>query len=119
MIIELVNYVVLWLNAFPPSICVYDTYSARSIVTGTALDYAKHCKMPFGSYVEAREDLVRTHTLEEHTRGAIWLGPTANFQGSYKFMCMHTGRRITQKQFKQLSMPQSVIKLVEAMTEKD
>jgi hypothetical protein len=56
MIVELINFVVLWLNAFPPLSGVSKTYSTRTIMTGTTLDYKKHCKLPFGVYVETHED---------------------------------------------------------------
>ncbi len=38
-----------------------------------------------------------------------------NMQGSYKFMCLHTGKIIKQRQFKQLPMPKSVIKRIEEL----
>jgi hypothetical protein len=34
-------------------------------MTGTALDFKKHCNIPFGAYVEAHEDYDRTHTMTE------------------------------------------------------
>jgi hypothetical protein len=43
------------------------------------------------------------------------LGPTANFQGSYKFLSLRTGKRITLKQFKEIPMPDYIIKRLEAM----
>jgi hypothetical protein len=97
MIIQLIHFVVLWLNAFPPSSGVSNTYSPRTIMTGTTLDYNKHCRLPFGAYVETHEDNDTTNTMVERTRGAICLGPTANFQGSYRFFCLNTGRRVTRK----------------------
>jgi hypothetical protein len=99
IIVELINFVVLWLNAFPPASGISQTYSPRTIMTGTTLDYKKHCRLPFGAYVETHEENKPTNTLKERTRAAICLGPTANFQGSYKFLCLRTGRRITRKQF--------------------
>jgi hypothetical protein len=47
------------------------------------------------------------------------LGTTANFQGSYKFICLRTGRRITRKQFQELPMPASVIAAVKALADRD
>jgi hypothetical protein len=82
IIIELVNFVTLWLNAFPSSSGVSDTFIPRTIMTGTTLDFAKHCKVPFGAYVETHEGKKPTNTMVERTRGAICLGPSANFQGS-------------------------------------
>jgi hypothetical protein len=119
MIVELINFVVLWLNAFPPSSGISKTYSPRTIMTGTTLDYNKHFKLPFGAYVETHEMNTPTNTMKERTRTAICLGPTANFQVSYKFLCLRTGRRITRKQFKELPMPKAVIEAVEELAERD
>jgi hypothetical protein len=52
MLIELVYYVVLWLNAFPANSGVFKTLSPREIVYWHKLDFAKHCKSPFGTYCE-------------------------------------------------------------------
>ena len=48
-----------------------------------------------------------------HTRSAICLGTTSNFQGSYNFLCLHTGKRITRNQFSEVPIPDSVVKLLE------
>jgi hypothetical protein len=119
MIIEMLANVVLWINEFPPSSGVSASYSPRTIMTGTALDFNKHCQIPFGAYVEVHEDRNITNTIDERTQPAICLGPTANFQGSYTFISLRTGKRITRKQFKELPMPASIIKRVEAMAIKE
>jgi hypothetical protein len=119
MIIEMMAHVVLWLNAFPPASGVSTTYSPRTIMTGTVLDFTKHCQIPFGAYAEVHEDSDKTNTMDEQTQPAICLGPTANFQGTYKFMSLRTGKWITRKQFTELPMPDSVIKRVEAMALKE
>jgi hypothetical protein len=56
MIIELMNCVVLLINAFPPSSGVPITCSPHTLVNGMALDYSKRCKLPFGAYVETHEE---------------------------------------------------------------
>jgi hypothetical protein len=119
IIVELINFVVIWLNASPPSSGISQTYSPRTIMTGATLDYKKHCRLPFGAYVETHEENKPSNTLKELTWAAICLGPTANFQRSYKFLCLRTGRRITRKQFQELPMPASVIAAVEALTDRD
>jgi hypothetical protein len=95
IIIELVYYAAFWLNAFHPSSGVSASYSPRMIMTGMALDFAKHCKLPFGAYAEAHAEYPQTNTMAQRTRGVICLGPTGNFQGSYKMMCLKTDRKIT------------------------
>jgi hypothetical protein len=57
--------------------------------------------------------------MTERTQPAICLGPTANFQGSYKLLSLKTGKRITRKQFKELPMPDSVIRQVETMATRE
>jgi hypothetical protein len=119
MIIKMLANVVLWINAFPPSSGVSALYSPRTIMTGTALDFNKHCQIPFGAYAEVHEDRNITNTMDERAQPAICLGPTANFQGSYKFLSLRTGKHITRKNFKELPMPASIIKRVEAMAIKE
>jgi hypothetical protein len=119
IIIELVYYAAFWLNAFPPSSGVSAFYSPRTIMTGMALDFENHCKLPFGAYAEAHEEYPQTNTMAPRARGVICLGPTGNFQGSYKMMCHQTGRKLTRKQFQELPMSESIIKRIEAITEKE
>jgi hypothetical protein len=119
MIIEMLANVVLWIKDLPPASGVSKTYSPRTIMTGTALDFNKHCQIPFGAYAEVHEDRNITNTMSERTQPSICLGPTANFQGSYKFLSLRTGKRITCKQFKELPMPDLIIKRVEAMAERE
>jgi hypothetical protein len=92
---------------------------APGIMTGIALDFEKHCNLPFGAYTEAHEEYPQTNTMAPRNRGVICLGPTGNFQGSYKMMCHQTGRKLTRKQFQELPMPESIIKRIEAIEEKE
>jgi hypothetical protein len=55
MLIELVYHVVLWLNAFPTKSGVFETLSPRKIVYRHKLDFAKHCKSPFGTYCKVHD----------------------------------------------------------------
>jgi hypothetical protein len=119
MIIEMLANVVLWINVFPPSSGVSKTFSPRTIMTGTALNFNKHCQIPFEAYAEVHEDNNITNTMTERTQPAICLGPTANFQGSYKFLLLKTGKWITRKQFKELPMADSVILKIEAMANRE
>jgi hypothetical protein len=92
----LVN-VVLWINTFPPSRRVSKTFSPRTLMTGTALDFNKHCQIRFGAYGEVHEDHDIKNTMTEQMQPNICLGPTTNFEGSYKFMSLKTGKRTTRE----------------------
>ena len=52
---------------------------------GQDLANDKHWKLVFGYYVEAREDSKIENYTEEQTFSGIFLGPTENFQVSYKY----------------------------------
>jgi hypothetical protein len=119
MIVEVINFVVVWLNAFPPSSGISDTFSPRTIMAGSALGYKNHCKFPFGAYSKTHEDNIQTDTMVECTRCAIFIGPNTNFQGSYKFICIRTGKMIIRKQLKEVSMSVSFIKAVESLANQD
>jgi hypothetical protein len=60
-----------------------------------------------------------TNTMSERTRGTICLEPTANFQGSYKLLCLKTKRRVIKNQYKELPMPTSVIKRIAEIAERE
>ena len=109
MLIEMVHTSVLWLNVFPPKGGVSDTISPRLILTGIPFDYNKHCKYVFGTYGQVHEEPTPSNTQVGCTVGAICLGPKGNLQGSYKFMNLRTGKKITRWKFTPLPMPQEVI----------
>ena len=81
MTIEMVKNAVMWINAFPPKEGISTSVSLREIVTGMKLDYNKHCKIQFGSYVQTHEDNEPTNSMDSHTVGAIALSPVNNLQG--------------------------------------
>jgi hypothetical protein len=67
---------VFWLNMFPPEDGVSDSISPRELIAGLKLDYNKHCKLEFGSYVQVHED--HDNTKQTRTTRAIALRPTGN-----------------------------------------
>jgi hypothetical protein len=44
---------------------------------------------------------------------------TGNLQGSYKFLSLSTGKKVTQRKFTEMTITDSVIKKVEEMAMKD
>ena len=65
----------MWLNAFPPKGGVSKNLGPREIITGVKVDYNKHCKIPFGSYVQTREENAPRNSQNSRTIGAISLFP--------------------------------------------
>jgi len=114
MLIELIYHVVLWLNAFPAKSGVSETLSPRKIVYRHKLDFAKHCKLPFGTYCEVHDEPTPTNTMVTCSTPAIVLGPTGNCKGLTSFSAWRPERRFKQRAFTPYPMPDFVIKKVKA-----
>ncbi|KAL7463813.1 hypothetical protein ACHAXS_004166 [Conticribra weissflogii] len=56
MMVELIYFCTMWLNALPNKNGVSAEYSPREIVVRQAVNYKKHCQVPFGVYCEVFED---------------------------------------------------------------
>ena len=76
LIVEIAYNAVFWLNCFPHKEGIHNTLSPRTIVTGSKIDYNKHCKLQFGTYVQMHEQ--HNNSLLPWTAGAIALRPTGN-----------------------------------------
>ena len=72
MVIELDKYVVFWVNVFPPKSGISKTYSPRTIMTGTTLDYKKHFRLEFGAYADTHDDKEK-QTLRWNTREGLYV----------------------------------------------
>jgi Reverse transcriptase (RNA-dependent DNA polymerase)/Zinc knuckle len=117
MIIEMIFYVVFWLNALPALNGVSSTISPRGIVIGSSIDFVKHVRLEFGSYVQVHED--HDNSMTPRTTGAIALRPTGNVQGGYYFYSLTTGRRINRNKWTTLPMPQDVIDRVHNLARRE
>ncbi len=102
-----------WLNAFPHPNGVSTTQSPRQLITGRRLDYCKHVRLKFGSYVQTHEK--HTNDMHPHTVGTICLGPSGNEQGGHYFMSLTTGRRLHKYHWTALPMWMDAIARVNAM----
>jgi hypothetical protein len=63
VVIHLVYFAVLWLNSLPAAAKVSNKYSPQEIVLSRELNFKKHCKTTFGSYVKAHDDPTITNTM--------------------------------------------------------
>jgi len=111
----MVYNVVFWLNSFPHKDGVHATISPRTLITGLAIDYNKHCKVSFRAYVQVHEE--GDNSLSPRTSGAIALRPTGNDQGGRYFLSLHSGKRINRYAWTELPMPNEVIEQVHRLAE--
>ncbi|KMZ58833.1 hypothetical protein ZOSMA_7339G00010, partial [Zostera marina] len=103
--IFIVFYVVTMLNYFPSKGGVSAVLSPKTIMTGKTLDYKKHLSLKVGQYCQVHEEETPRNSQKERTRGAIALGPSGNEQGSYKFMALNTGMKITRRSWDIIPIP--------------
>jgi len=89
LIIEIVYNVMFWLNCFPHKDGIHAMLNPCTIVTGSNINYDKHCKLQFGAYVQVHKQ--HNNSMATRTSGAIALCPTGNAQGSYYFLSLRSG----------------------------
>jgi hypothetical protein len=112
VVIHLVYFSLLWLNSLPSAVGVLEKYPPCNIVIGCELNFNKHCKTTFASYVKAHEDPVVTNTMQARTFPSIFLGPTSNLQGTHKVFDINTGVVKKLCAITPLPMPDCIIKVV-------
>ena len=79
-------------------------------MTRRNLNWKKHCKALFGSYVEAHEDTKVSNGMEGSTFDSLFLGPTSNWQDTSKVFDIFTGKVKKSRTITKYMMPDSIIK---------
>mmetsp|Transcript_26919 Transcript_26919/g.43763 ORF Transcript_26919/g.43763 Transcript_26919/m.43763 type:complete len:199 (+) Transcript_26919:1263-1859(+) len=74
MKIEMVYFVTLWLNTFPIQNGISRVSSPRELVTRWWMDYAKHCRVEFGTYCEVHDKPDPSNSMVTRTQEGIALG---------------------------------------------
>jgi hypothetical protein len=106
------------LNLFPVKGGVSRYYSPRMILNQSSLDYNKDCTVPFGAYVQANHETVKTNSNVTRTLDSIYLRQAQNQQGGYELMDLNSGLLITRNIIHAIPVTNVVIKAVEAMAYK-
>jgi hypothetical protein len=94
--IHIVFHAVKLLNYFPMKGGVSDTLSPKTILSGETLDFKKHLHLQIGQYCQVHEEDTPRNSQWPRTKGAIYLGPSGNLQGGFKFMALSSGKKIIQ-----------------------
>ncbi|MGL5918789.1 MAG: hypothetical protein ACRCYM_06045, partial [Cetobacterium sp.] len=92
------------LNIFPAKGGISSYYSPYTILSGKSIDYEKELSIPFGAYVQGSNKPKPSNTNAPRTLDCINLGPVKSKQGGHKLMDISTGKVITRRQVKELSM---------------
>jgi hypothetical protein len=105
------------LNLFPAKGGILPYYSPRTILGLPTLDYAKHCTVPFGAYMQANHKTNQTNSNASQTLDAIFLRPVNSMQGGHELYDLNSGRVITQARVTQIPVTDVVIKAIERIAE--
>ena len=99
---------------FPHKDGIHNTFSPPTIVTGSKIDFNKHFKLQFGTYVQMHEQ--HNNSLLPRMAMAIALRATGNEQGSYYFLSLRTGKRVVRNNWTVLPMPAKIIATIHQLT---
>ena len=80
----------LWLNNFPAKKGIKEN-PPREIITVREVDFNKHRKAVFGSYVESRTVVTAKNSMKTLTYTYIALIPSGNLQGYQNMFQIYTG----------------------------
>ena len=97
-----------WLNVFPRKGGISKTYGPRAILLGTVIDYARHCQLETGQYVEIHEKT--NNTMKWRTEAALYLYPSGNAQGGAYYIKISNGERVHRNRFTVILIPEDVVK---------
>ena len=100
------------LNFFPARHGVSQFYSPRMILHQRNLQYNKHCKYSFGSFVEAAHDPNPKNTNAPRTLDCIYLRYHENDQGGHQCLHLQTNRIITRAKVTPVPITAAVINQV-------
>ena len=110
------------LNLFPVKGGISAYHSPRTIITGEPLEYDRHCKFPFGSYVTVSANPNETDSKSPKARSldCIYLRPPSNHEHRHQVLHLATGSVLHRatSDITELPVTDSVIKLVETMAER-
>jgi hypothetical protein len=84
-------------------------------MSGETSDYKKHPSLQIGQYCQAHEEDNPRKSQITRTKGAIYLGPSGNLQGGFKFMALNSGKKIVRRSWDVIPMPYLVIDRVNAL----
>jgi hypothetical protein len=84
-------------------------------MSGKTLDYKKHLSLHIGQYCRVHEEDNPRNNRLARTRGAIYIGPSGNLQGGFKFMALNTRKKILHRGWYVNPMPDVVINRANAL----
>ena len=82
IIINLVAFVLMWLNAFPRKEASPPPIATCNIILGSQLDCNKHCRLSFGAYAQVQDDLDPLNVMDVAHILQAYVSARRNSRGS-------------------------------------
>ena len=83
--------------------------SLRTVMSGKTLDCKKHLALRIGQCCQAHQEDTPRNSQLPRTKGAMALRPGGNLQGSFKFVALDSGKKIVQRSWDVVPMPDAVV----------
>ena len=118
MIQELVSQSAAKLNYFPAKHGVSKYYSPRMILHQVNLDYDKHCRYAFGTYVQAHDEPGNTSTNASRSLDCIYLSHNSrNTQGGHRLLHLPTNRIVIRRNITPSPITQHIIDAIQEIAD--
>ena len=104
--------VVMMLNYFPVKGEVSAILNPNTTMSNETLHYKQHLGLNIGHYSQVHEHEEPRSSQLPRTKGAIWLGPSGNKQGSLLCMSLNSERKFSRRSWDTILMPETVINCV-------
>jgi len=107
------------LNFFPVKGGISPYFSPRMILHQRSLDYSKHCKYSFGSYVQAHDDPSIKNSNAPRTLDCLYLRYADNMQGGHQLLHLQTNSIITRQFLTLTPITKPILRQVEMIAEQE
>ena len=97
MAVELLYFIVYWLNKFLTKNRGSDTISPCRVLRRIILDFDKNCRLSFGSCVQIQEKEPLRNSVVARTMEAVTFGPDKSQQGADCFINLNNGKKVYRK----------------------
>ena len=87
-LIRLLFQAIKMLIHLPVKVGVSETIIPTTIMTGNSIHYTKHLGLHIGHYFQVHQEDTPHNSNKPYTKGAIYMVPSVNMQGGFKFMSL-------------------------------
>ena len=104
------------INNFPTKGGTSTVYSPNIIMSGETFHYNIHLTLKIGHYCQVHDEDTPWNSQADRKRSSILLGPSGNTQGGFKFMSLHSAKKIIRRIWDAIQMLDTVISRVNELT---